>query len=69
MIRWLTEPLVSAQKDPMKPGIEDVLMFLGEYQLNFSGKGRIVLPKKIRQEIHNMHEKLKQIEDALKKSR
>src|SRR3990167_9953920 len=26
-------------------------MFLGEYQLNFSGKGRIVLPKKIRQEI------------------
>lgn len=26
-------------------------MFLGEYQLNFSGRGRIVLPKKIRQEI------------------
>ena len=26
-------------------------MFLGEYQLQFSGKGRILLPKKIRQEL------------------
>ncbi|MBI2040277.1 division/cell wall cluster transcriptional repressor MraZ [Candidatus Microgenomates bacterium] len=29
----------------------DVHMFLGEYKLTFSGKGRIVLPKKIRQDI------------------
>ncbi|MBI2019896.1 division/cell wall cluster transcriptional repressor MraZ [Candidatus Daviesbacteria bacterium] len=26
-------------------------MFLGEYQANFSGKGRILLPKKLRQEL------------------
>ncbi|MBI4040024.1 division/cell wall cluster transcriptional repressor MraZ [Candidatus Daviesbacteria bacterium] len=26
-------------------------MFLGEYQLNFSGQGRVVLPKKIREDI------------------
>lgn len=26
-------------------------MFLGEYQLNFSGRGRIVLPRKLRQEL------------------
>ena len=27
-------------------------MFLGQYQLSFSGKGRIVLPRKIRQELN-----------------
>ena len=26
-------------------------MFLGEYQQNFTGRGRVVLPKKIRQEL------------------
>lgn len=26
-------------------------MFLGEYQVKFSGKGRIILPRKIRQEL------------------
>lgn len=30
---------------------EDDLMFLGEYITNFSGKGRIVLPRKFRQEL------------------
>lgn len=28
-------------------------MFLGEYQLKFSGKGRIVLPRKMRQELED----------------
>ena len=26
-------------------------MFLGEYQLNFNGKGRLILPKKLRQDL------------------
>ena len=30
---------------------EDVLMFLGEYKTKFSGKGRIILPRKFRQEL------------------
>ena len=29
-------------------------MFLGEYNLNFSGKGRILLPKKVREEVKGL---------------
>lgn len=29
-------------------------MFLGEYVLNFSGKGRILLPKKVREEVKGL---------------
>ncbi len=32
----------------------DVHMFLGEYILNFSGKGRILLPKKVREEVKGL---------------
>lgn len=31
-------------------------MFLGEYQTNFSGKGRVILPKKFRKELESSKE-------------
>ena len=29
-------------------------MFLGEYKLNFTGKGRVILPKKLRDEVEDL---------------